>query len=250
MESHDLHHWSDHHVILAADADDPPDAELYGLTPFRYGDLSLGLLWVYRRECGTMELQLVCSRDSLRWTRVGDRRPFLGPGAPGAFDDATVLRATIPVVVGNELWFYYAGAMKQASGWKGPTQRIGLATLTLDRFVALEAEGVEGSLTTTAMPCTDQTQVLLNAVVNPGGYVLVEVLDTGGNAIAGFTRAEAIPFTDNAVHHQVVWQGHSDLSALSGSLLRLRFILRHAALYAFRLAHPGARASDLVAGIC
>lgn len=253
MESHDLRHWTGHNMVLAADEQDPPDAELYGLTPFRYGDLTLGFLWVYHRAHEAVDLQLVASRNGIDWLRVGDRRPFLPVGAPGAFDDQAVLRATVPVVVGNELWFYYAGAERAADagrGWQGPSHQIGLATSVLDRFVALEAGGAEGSVTTRPLRCTDQTHLLLNAVANRDGYVLVEVLDAAGAPIVGFTRAEALPFGDNAVHHRVAWQAHDDLSALNGQMIQLRFLLRNAALYAFRLAHPNARNSDLIAGIC
>ncbi|MCL4859417.1 MAG: GntR family transcriptional regulator [Caldilineaceae bacterium] len=250
MESHDLRHWTGHRAILTGDDQDPPDAEPLGLTPFRYGELTLGLLWMHRRNEGSTELQLVCSRDGDQWARVGDRRPFLPVGAPGAFDHHAVMRATIPVVVGNELWLYYAGASLPSTGWKGPSYQIGLATLTLDRFVALEAENEEGSVTTRAIPCTDQTQLLVNAVVNPGGYLLVEVLDANGEAIVGFSRDEAVPFTDNAVYHPITWKTQDDLATLTGRAVSFHFILRNAALYAFRLAHPNARNSDLIAGIC
>jgi hypothetical protein len=48
----------------------------------------------------------------------------------------------------------------------------------------------------------------------------------------------------------VQWAEQPDLASLFGRRVHLRFFLRQAALYAFRLAHPNARASDLVAGIC
>ena len=255
MQSHDLRHWTGHRAILSADAQDPPDAELRGLTPFRYGDLTLGLLWVYRRAARRGELQLAASRDGVHWVRVGNRAPLLSSGGPEAFDYYGATRATIPIVVGNELWFYYAGMGKPLHSGTS-TQRIGLATLTLDRFVALEAGREEGYVTTTPIDCSAQTQLLLNAVVNRRGYVLVEVLDgqdTGPvdqTPIPGYTREDAIPFDDNAVYHRVGWRDHEDLSALSGRPVRLRLILCRAALYGFRLAQPGAGDSDLLAGIC
>ena len=48
----------------------------------------------------------------------------------------------------------------------------------------------------------------------------------------------------------MTWHAQSDLSVLTGQTICCRCILRQAALYAFRLAHPNARASDLLAGIC
>lgn len=116
MESHDLRHWSGHRTILTTDAQDPPDAELYGMTPFRYGSLTLAILWVHRRATQTGELQLACSRDGITWTRLGDRQPLLASDEPGSFDPHALTHATVPIVVGNELWFYYAGA-RQPSLW-------------------------------------------------------------------------------------------------------------------------------------
>ena len=250
MESYDLRQWTGQRMILAADEQDPADAELYGLTPFRYGNLTLGLLWVYRREQGTMELQVACSRDGIHWTRVGDRQPLLTGGAPGAFDHQSISRATVPIVVDNELWFYYAGASKPLHGRGGAAYQIGLATITVDRFVALEAGDEEGTLTSTVIACGDQTHLLLNAVVNPGGYLLVEILDAAGNGIAGFTRADALSFEGSSTYHLATWRDQPNLGALTGQAVRFRFHLRRAALYAFRLAHPNARTSDLLAGIC
>ncbi|MBX3016043.1 MAG: GntR family transcriptional regulator [Caldilineaceae bacterium] len=250
MESYDLRHWTGHRPILTTDDADPADAELVGLTPFRYGMLTLGLLWVHRREAGTTELQLACSRDGVTWRRVGERQPLLMPGVPGAFDQQSVSRATSPIVMGNELWFYYAGAVAPLHSRREPAYQMGLATLTVDRFVALEADAEEGAVTTTVLTCGDQTHLLVNAVVNPGGYLLTEVLDAAGNPIAGFTRDDALPFAGSTIYQLIAWRTQPDLRALTTQPIRFRFILHQAALYAFRLAHPNARASDLLAGIC
>jgi len=254
MESRDLHHWYGQQPVLTTDAADPADAEVIGLTPFRYGELTLGLLWLQQRDHAlgqeTVVLQLVSSRDGVTWTRVGDRRPFLAPGKMGSFDAAAIVHATIPIVHQDELWFYYAGAAAPINGWPPPNYQIGLATVALDRFVAMEANAEEGTLTTTAITNSEQIDLLVNATVNPGGYLLVELLDEAGVPIAGFTRAEAIPFTANAVYHPMCWQTQPNLQALGKKRFHLRFILCRASLYAFRLAQPNAGPSDLVMGIC
>jgi hypothetical protein len=146
--------------------------------------------------------------------------------------------------MGDELWFYYEG--------RGDARRrgIGLATVKMDRFISLDAGESEGELLTRPLTITDQTKLLINAVANPGGYVLAEVLDQEGKPIAGFTREDAILFQDSAVFHPFAWAGQSDLSALAGQVVQIRFILRKARLYAFRLCRPDAAMSDLVAGIC
>lgn len=273
MESRDLRHWQNQQPVLTTDATDAENAEIIGLTPFRYGELTLGLLWLQRPQqlrAGAavqddavqdgavqdsavqdiVELQLVASRDGITWTRVGDRTPLLSPGQAGDFDAAAIVRATTPVVHQDELWFYYAGADQPINGWQPPRYRIGLATLALDRFVAMEATAQEGTLTTTAITNGEQSDLLVNAVVNPNGYLLVEVLDESGEPIAGFTRADSIPFTASAVYHPMRWQTQTSLETLGERTFHLRFILCNASLYAFRLAQPNAGPSDLVVGIC
>lgn len=120
----------------------------------------------------------------------------------------------------------------------------------MDRFVSLDAGQQEGQITTRPILLADQSTLLLNAVANPGGYVLTELLDDNGVPIPGFTRDDAIPFQDNAVFHPVAWRQQSDLAPLEGQSVQIRFILRQARLYAFRLCRPDAAASDLVANIC
>jgi DNA-binding FadR family transcriptional regulator len=250
-ESTDLVHWTGHQVILEADEDDPPDAELCGLTPFRYGDLILGFLWVATRNGTRAEVQLACSRDGTTWQRVGDRRPFLPQEDEGPFGNYMVARTTVPIVVGNELWFYYTGMERPLTEPLGNHPRgIGLATLTMDRFVSLDAGDDEGDVVTRPIDIADQTRILINAIANPGGSILVELLDVDGKPIPGYTRDDALPFEDNAVFHPVAWRHHARLADLEGQTLRIRFILRRARLFAFRLCRPDAAPSDLVAGIC
>jgi len=105
-------------------------------------------------------------------------------------------------------------------------------------------------VTNAVVNVTVQTHLLLNAVVNPGGYLLVEILDAAGNGLAGFTRVDALSFEGSSTYHLATWRDQPNLGALTGQAVRFRFYLRRAALYAFRLAHPNARTSDLLAGIC
>ena len=262
-QSHNLQHWAGHQAVLQADKQDPPGVEMYGLTPFRYQELMMGFLWMYNKPKEMIDIQLVCSRDGHTWTRIGDRKPFLSVGEGDAFDSQQIIRPTVPRIVGNELWIYYAGASqtesKQPANQISPTTpaeagyQIGLATLTMDRFVALEVgltEGVEGVVTTKSIRCQNQTQLLLNAVVNRGGYVLTEILDQQGQPIPGFTRQDSIPFEGNAVYHRVVWRTQESLAALENELIQFRFIFCQASLYAYRLAQESAGEKDFLAGIC
>ena len=52
---------------------------------------------------------------------------------------------------------------------------------------------------------------------------------------AGFTRAESDRFSGDAVEHVVTWQGRSAVNEIVG-YTRLRFYLKDAELYSFRVA--------------
>ena len=87
----------------------------------------------------------------------------------------------------------------------------------------------EGSLTTKPL-VFEGTKLIINSKA-PG--VSVAVLDHTGKPISGFTRNDCEPFQGDAIRHTVKWQGNSDISAISGKSVRLRFHLRNAKLYAF-----------------
>jgi hypothetical protein len=157
----------------------------------------------------------------------------------------------VPIKVGDELWFYYMGVQEpnewpEASGWG----QIGLATVPLDRMVSLDAGEDEGTVVTKPLVIAEQDKVLLNAVVNQGGYIRAELLDEHGRSLDGYTSAEAIPFEGNELFHSVSWQRGSDLTELAGRTVQVRFSLRHARLYAFRLCDPETAASDLGPMLC
>jgi DNA-binding GntR family transcriptional regulator len=255
-ESADLLHWAGHRVILEADEADPPGAELSGLTPFRYGDLLLGLLWVAPRGGEGTDVQLAVSRDGETWSRVGDRQPFLARGSEPAFDSYSVRRVTAPVMVGDELWFYYSGIPASDANSAGPQLNeqsaggIGLASITLDRFVSLDAGDDEAELATRPVMIGDETRLLLNVVVNAGGYVLAELLDASGEPVPGFDRRAAHRIDDSGVFVPATWAMNDDLRALAGEKVQMRFWLRRARLFAYRLCRPDSGESDLVAGLC
>ena len=51
---------------------------------------------------------------------------------------------------------------------------------------------------------------------------------------AGEVVAESAPIAGNSVRMAVVWRGRRDLAALAGQVVRLKFTMRDAALYAFQ----------------
>ena len=75
------------------------------------------------RFAGTMDVQLAASRDGISWERLGNRDPFIPNGPPGSLDHGEVNTAISPVLVGDQLWFYY-GAGPSQHGVTGRSQPV------------------------------------------------------------------------------------------------------------------------------
>lgn len=102
--------------------------------------------------------------------------------------------------------------------------------LRTDGFASVRA-GYEGGSMTTRPLIFEGTRLELNIATSASGIAIVELLDSEGNVLPGFSRAEADPIIGNAIQHTVTWQSSSDVSALAGKPIRIRFLLEDADLY-------------------
>ena len=230
-ESADFLHWSTPEVVLRH-AFTIKDTESYGMPVFQYEGLYLGLLRMYhRRTTQTIDIQLTMSRDGKSWMRVADQATFLPLGPAGAWDDGMIF-STAPVIRGDVLEFFY-------SGWDGDhgsdtrQSAIGLATLPRERFVAVSAKDGEAELRTKPWKLA-QDGLTVNADA-AGGEIRVALLDAAGKPIPGFDIADCDPITTDSLSHPLRWRGQTDLSALQGREVALRFQIRgKARLFAVR----------------
>lgn len=107
---------------------------------------------------------------------------------------------------------------------------IGLVTWPLDRFVSVAAGSDGGTLTT--IPVRHRGGRLeLNAVVQPGGQMVAELLDAAGRPLEGIPPSE--PLTGDNLRHIVRFAGQADVSATAGRAVVLRFTMKNAELYSF-----------------
>jgi hypothetical protein len=263
--SPDFVSWSEPVTVLAPQAADA-GRDFVGNAAFLYEGLYLGFLWVFeqgRAKAGdagagaptatpadagsswTADAELVVSRDGIAWRRVSPGRWFFPRGAPGSWDSEMILPVA-PVVRGDRILIYYSGwntpygkeAQGRASaGWFEQGRRmqraIGLATLRLDGFASLDAGVEPGVLVTRPIRCPGGS---LEINARAGGDLRVEVLDAAGAPIPGFTAADCRPFRGDRLRAEVRWQRKRGLDALRGKSVALRFVLRSASLYGFRLA--------------
>ena len=265
-ESRDFLHWTEPRLILAPEPGlDNLDDAFYGMTPLCLGDQWIGFLNVFHVVSNTMNVQLVYRRDRRGWHRLAPTRPWLDCGQPGSWDRFMVNAPSAPVPVDDEPWVYSGGAKNhhdwwfagltenrdrpelwdrapEVQDWEAVGYHLGLARLRLEGFVSLHAHRVREGLLATQPLASPGDRLVINAACGRDGYIKVELADEAGNALPGRDQDRCDPFTGDAVRHPVTWGGDPTASMPEGAargrrpaFRRLRFVMRNAHRYAFRL---------------
>lgn len=231
--------WARPQLVLTPDEFDPPWVEFHHSPVFYYNDCYFALLQILNRAelGGVMDCELAISRDGLRWQRPF-RQSFFLPRSVGnqsggnQFDSGSILTNGTPVVLADELRFYYGGYSEGATGADdyNLTTGVGLATLPRDRFVSLRPREALGQVTLKTVDIRGCRTLTLNASA-PEGKIWVEALDGEGRRIPGFDRACALPITGDRLDHPVAWQ-EGNLKQLPVENVILRIYAENAALFA------------------
>jgi hypothetical protein len=234
-ESADCLHWTEPTQVLAADQQDGPGAQIYGMPADLYEGIYLGMLWMYREGTdGHIDTQLASSRDGASWHRVAGRQTFLPNSPEGSRDDGMSRIVGRFITRKNTLYLYYSMVNGPHRGPKFPNPvrkfapAIGLVTLRRDGFVSLDATEKEGSLWTKpfVMPGGG-----LRLNIDAGkGAAWVAVCDRDGNPFHGFERSRAVE--GDSSEAAVQWPG-AQLGQLQGKTLRLKISLRKAKLFSY-----------------
>lgn len=236
----------------------PYETQLYKIDAVAYESLMIGLVAILNGPPNDVaakngvpkitQLQIAYSRDGFHWDRPS-RETFIGPTQEqGSWERGYVTSAGgVCLIVGDKLHFYYgafAGDATRTSAADSNGQKIpevwtgmyanastGLATLRRDGFASLEADAVEGALTT--RPVQFNGKHLFANVDCPAGELRVEILDQQGQVIAPFSRDNCVVVREDSTRQQMRWEGGADLSRLAGQPVRFRFLLRQGKLYSF-----------------
>ena len=247
-DSNDFLNWSENRPVLESSLRDTPGEELYYMASpdinQTYGGLHFGVLGAYytnlshefnpARNHGVTEAQLAFSRDSVRWQRW--REPLIPRGAKGTFDYGGVY-CSFPAISEDCIHFFYNGE-STPHGDKTSIPLLGLATMRLDGFVSVEAEGyMEGSLLT--RPHHWKASDLRVNVQAAGGALRVQLQDETKTPVAGHTFADCDPVGEDTLDQRVTWQGRGDLSALRDRMVAVQFrFTPEVGLYSYTLT-PG-----------
>lgn len=145
------------------------------------------------------------------------------------------------------LWWYQA--MEQP--WASHGGAGGLATARRDGFVSLDAGAEQGQVTTRAFWCRGKGLVVNVDALDPRrfrrlghrwrehpggeGEIRAELLDEAGATLEGYQLSRSDPFKGDSQSKLMSWGGESDLSPLRKKRIRIRFSMKNAKLYSFRL---------------
>jgi hypothetical protein len=245
-ESDDFINWSEPEMILKPDLQDEPDVEFYGMPVFQRNGWSIGLLENWDSGRDVIDIHLAVSRDGKNWLRPQPRQPFLAPTYDWNRSWNTCANNG-PVIMNEQMVFYFGGRWR-AHTWDTLRQHgvIGMASLPIDRFCALE--GLAGGWVTTIPLEWPGGNLVINADTresfesHPGhcnGEIGVEVLNESGEPMPEWSQNKKAIFKGNthcrgAIHKGTVcWPDDRSLDELKGKTIRLRFHLRHARLFTF-----------------
>jgi len=241
-ESADFIHWTPEKgdLVMASDAQDSTMTEIYSLRAVPYAGVQIGLVHVFLNnpESVTLPLQLALSRDGSTWQRLSDRSPFLAMGELGDWDRSVISPPTSdPILVGDELRFYYTGRNQlHSTRWRFEDEpkllpavssfrgSLGFASIKRDRFVAMEGSYRPGILRT--KPFVHEGGILhVNAAVKFGALT-VSFLDEHGATLQKVTLAGQ-DGVDLAV------PGLTKLSSRAGIPVQLEFAVQNGRLFSF-----------------
>jgi len=107
--------------------------------------------------------------------------------------------------------------------------------LRTDGFASIHAGPEVGELLTRALRFAGK-ELVLNCSTSAGGSLRVEVQTESGQPVPGFALADCPTITGDSIERTVAWKSRADLQKLAGQVVRLKFELRDADLFALRFA--------------
>ncbi len=120
--------------------------------------------------------------------------------------------------------------------WTGDRSSLRRYSLRVDGFVSLNAPLSGGEMVTKPLTFAGD-RLVLNVSTSAAGGMRVEVQDASGVPIDGHALEDCDEVFGDEIERTVTWRdGDSDLSALAGEPVRLRFVMRDADLFSLKFA--------------
>jgi hypothetical protein len=248
--SPDLNNWTMPRTIFYPDERDDPDYDCVFV--FRRHGVFIAFYSVMHQEKGSSEneMYIAVSRDGIHFERTWDRRPFIPRGPEGSYDHGQVEGgSTPPLDVGPNMLIYYTASPDGQGRWDSEVG-VAVARLRRDRFIGQFAGDQTGYLLTRQF-VIEGNRLLLNCSALPIPYqsadcgIWVEILEAPnlqtreglwGRTVPGFGIEDCDRIVADSFGYAVTWRGRSDLSALRGRPVYLRFKMKKAELFGFQVA--------------
>jgi hypothetical protein len=182
--------------------------------------------WNYHQDCADIMLISARAGDDLRRTFL---EAFLRPGRdPRNWTSRASYSAYgIHQTGADQLTFY----VQHNTGY--PTTHVRRYSMRVDGFSSVNAPFSGGQLLTRPIRFTGQ-KLTINYSTSAAGGIRAEIQDAVGQPVPGFELDRCPEILGDQIEREVTWSGVSDLSALSGQPIRLRFVLRDADLYSLK----------------
>jgi len=228
-------------TVMGPDLTDPDFGQIFRTRPQKYRwapDVYVGFL------VRNGQSDMAVSRDGLHWKICSDEGKGYYVTKGKQFDSKEVKNGVVAngmIRRGDKFWQYVNGHISGSKG--GGTYRV---EQRLDGFMSLEAGDKTGVVITRPLIFAGD-KLTLN--VSAKGWVKVAILSQTGREINGYNTALTIrlkktvsgfglndcdPIRTDSVRQVVTWKGSSDVGSLAGSVVRLRFDMQEAKIYAFK----------------
>ncbi len=225
------------------------EAQIYGMSVHLYESVYIGFPWVFELTSyvsgefapygdGPVQPELAASRDLRHWTRTS-RDPIIPLGKAGSWDDGTLYTSSQFLISDKKIELYY-GAMNRTHGGSSITQRqtaqIAKASWRIDGFVSLSNGGNDTGVIVTRPFVFTGDQMYINADCT-GGSLQVELQDANGSIIPGYSKAESVKVSGDQLSTLIRWKNETDVKALAGKMVRIKFYIKKADLYSYWFNH-------------
>jgi hypothetical protein len=247
--SQDFVHWTTPELVLAPDDLDLPQVEFHTSPVFYHAGCYFSPAQLLNRaeNGGVIDIELLLSRDGLDWKRPFRDKFFLARAGGKAFESGSIFTNSTPVILDDEIRFYYGAYSMGATSADDGEQLsgIGMASIPRDRFAGIRPvpvsdqvtlkEPVEntGQVTLKALDLSQCVGFTLNADAR-AGEIRVELLTAGGYRMKGYTKDDAIPITGDNLRHSVAWKDRA-LEGLEKGKYLTRIHLHNAEVFAVDL---------------
>ncbi|MBN1293715.1 MAG: hypothetical protein JXB48_17875 [Candidatus Latescibacteria bacterium] len=188
--------------------------------------LELGVNPKYKSDCA--EAVLMTSRGGSHYDRTF-MEGFIRPGTDiGNWASRAGMTACGIVPTGPaEISLY-----KQAH-YAQPSTHLLRFTLRTDGFVSVNASYSGGEMTTKSLKFKGN-KLILNFSTSAAGGIKVEILDSSGKVIPGYSIDDCDEIIGDSIERTVTWNNNSDVSRLAGQPVRLRFTMKDADVFSMR----------------